>query len=86
MPPLRTVWHEVTERRRTLHQQAGEASMETWTPADPAWTGVLQDVHDDVQQARADATSLRDPREALIDLLAVASAWIDAFDQRNEVT
>jgi len=76
---------EAIARRRTLHTQAGDSSCELWHPADPAWTGLLTDVHNDVIQARADTTGGHDPREALIDLLAITTAWIDAFDQRQEV-
>jgi hypothetical protein len=81
-----SLWVEVIARRRTLHQQAGDDSCELWAPADPAWMGLLEDMSDDVIGARAKASSQVDPRAALIDLLAVASAWVDAFDQRQPVT
>ncbi len=82
----RTVWHEVIERRHLMHKQAGPESMETWAPADIAWVGLLEDAEGDVVDARTDASGGHgDPREALIDLLAVASAWVDAFDQRQQV-
>jgi len=84
-PRAVSVWAEVINRRRQLHIQAGDASCELWQPADPAWTGLLFDTHGDVQQARADVTGDHDPREALIDLLAVGSAWVDAFDSRRPV-
>ena len=75
MPP-RTLWAEVIDRRKTWHAQDGRDSMEDWTAADPAWPQRLDDVVTVAIQATLGENEV-DPRAALVDVLAVASSWID---------
>ena len=78
---LRTVWREVIAYRRQLHSETGEASIEL-RPAGE-WHRWLDDLHAGVLHVRAAVErpgSTVDPRAALIDLLATASAWVDAMD------
>ena len=76
MPPPRTVWAEVIERRKIWHAESQPDSMEDWIAADPAWLQRLGDVVTVVGEAVHGESDV-DPREALIDVLAVASSWID---------
>ncbi len=75
MPPRRSLWADVIDRRRSWHDLDGVESMETWEAADPAWIGRLEDVTTVAVEVREGGDG--DPRAALVDVLAVASAWVD---------
>lgn len=72
----RAVWIEVIERRKAWHTESQPDSMEDWAAHDEAWVGRLDDCLTVVVDAVHGQSDV-DPRAALIDVLAVASAWID---------
>lgn len=78
MTPRRSVWIEVIERRKAWDAEAGADSMEDWSAADDAWVGRLDDTLTTVVDAVHGWNEV-DPRAALVDVLAVASAWIDVM-------
>ena len=74
--PGRALWLEVIERRKALHAESQPDSMEHWPAADRAWPQRLDDVVTVVTEAVRGENDV-DPRAALVDVLAVASSWID---------
>jgi hypothetical protein len=76
MARAQTPWAEVIQRRRDWDNQDPEGSMERWTAHDRAWVGRLEDVLETAKTALT-GPSDADPRESLIDVIAVCSALID---------
>lgn len=75
--PGRALWVEVIQRRKAWDAETQPDSMEDWPAADKAWIARLDDCLTVVVDATTGGGNDVDPREALIDVLAVASAWID---------
>lgn len=75
-----SIWYEVVEARKKAHVKHGENSIEA-IPADrvAVWLPILiEEVGELANALTYDSTG--DPRAELIDVLAVASAWVDAMD------
>lgn len=82
---IREVWREVIARRREWHH-AHKLGMtlddiEQWSAADTRWPDFLLAMASIVESSRAGRVD-RDPREAVIDVMAVCSALLDAMDGR----
>lgn len=80
----RTVWHEVLDARHHEHRRNTTRSRETLR-ADQRelWAAELLTALDLVYVGVALAPGgddVVDPREALIELMAIASSWVDAMD------
>lgn len=76
--PGRETWRRVVERRQEWAAQDGDDAMDSWAAHDDAWVGRLDDaltVVVDAVQGQNDV----DPAQALVDVMAVASAWLDAM-------
>lgn len=73
------VWEEVTSAREAAHAKHGDNSIEARFWNDTSWPVILME--EVAQSLTYDAgeqwSSLR---SELIDVLAVASAWVDALD------
>lgn len=88
MPPAtraRTVWHEVLEARHREHRRNGDRSRETLRADErELWAAELLAALDlalvGVGLAPAPAAEVVDPRDALVELMAVAASWTDAMD------
>lgn len=76
--PGRETWARVVARRAEWAKEDGPDGMESWQAYDDAWVGRLDDaltVVVDVVHGQSDV----DPAQALVDVMAVASAWLDAM-------
>lgn len=78
-----TPWAEVIQRRRDWDSQDPEGSMERWPAHDRAWVGRLEDVLETAKTALT-GPSDADPRESLIDVIAVCSALIDQMGDHQD--
>ena len=82
-----STWHaDVQAARARAHAKHGHTeggSMEQMTPDRPAWLAILGEEYGEVCRALTyDGTS--DLRAELIDVLSVASAWVDAIDRAGQ--
>lgn len=81
--PSGGLWAEVLGRRRLHHDTAGAASREIRRPDQRGeWLSELFGaiaILDDAAAGRSE----EDPREALVDLLAIGSSWVSAMDDRG---
>lgn len=94
MATERTVWHEVLDTRREMHTadvSSGGQPMETWRPDETKrWVGYLEVQLDSLATSVGLTPGVRgaaglDPRQCLLDIMAVCSAWVDAMDQQPKV-
>jgi hypothetical protein len=76
--PGRETWAKVVARRAEWATQDGPDGMDSWQAYDDAWVGRLDDALTVVVDA-VNGNSETDPADALIDVMAVASAWLDAM-------
>lgn len=73
-------WAEILAARQAAHHKHGENSIECLPADNPAWLPILVEELGEIANALTydgDPTALRGE---LIDLLAVASAWLAAVD------
>ncbi len=75
-----TDWSEIEQAREKAHEKHGNNSIERMFFLDPRWMPVLvEEVGEVAHELTYDADG--DLRAELVDLLAVASAWLDAIDR-----
>jgi hypothetical protein len=73
-------WREILEARRKAHAKHGDKSIEGLPADDPAWLTILVEEVGEVAQQLTydhDGSGLR---SELVDVLAVASAWLASVD------
>lgn len=76
----RTVWDEVLAARAAARIKHGASSIEAMAATHPAWLPVfVEEVGEVAHEMTYDATG--GLRAELIDVLSVASAWVDAIDR-----
>ena len=74
------VWTEVQEARANAHAKHGDHSIEAIDPTDHRWLSILvEEIGETAHELTYDATGSL--RAELIDVLSVASAWVDAIDR-----
>ena len=76
--PGRETWRRVVDRRAEWAAQDGDDAMDGWPAADPAWHDRLDDAVTVVLEAVTGESDV-DPAAALVDVMAVASAWLDTM-------
>lgn len=76
--PGRETWAKVVARRAEWATQDGDDAMDNWPAHDQAWAGRLDDTLTVVIDAIHGQNDV-DPAAALVDVMAVASAWLDAM-------
>lgn len=76
--PGQDVWRRVVARRQQWAAQDGDDAMDNWPAHEAAWVGRLDDTLTTVVDA-VNGNSETDPADALVDVMAVASAWLDAM-------
>lgn len=74
---------EVRSARMAAHVKHGEKSIEKLSSVDRAWLPVLVEEIGEVANAMT-YDGAADMRAELIDVMAVASAWIDALDRSEQ--
>ncbi|CAM2953389.1 hypothetical protein [Skermania piniformis] len=79
-PPL-SLWLDVAARRALAHAKHGARSIEHLESPDPAWLPVLVEEIGEVANSLTYDGHTTGIRDELLDVLAVASAWIDAIDR-----
>jgi NTP pyrophosphatase (non-canonical NTP hydrolase) len=76
-------YQEIINARQAAHKKHGENSIEA-TPAESAkWLPILGEEFGEVAGTLTYDKNVADLRSELIDLIAVASAWVDAIDGEN---
>lgn len=71
---------EIGQARIRAHAKHGAQSIEAITPADPRWLSILvEEIGEVSHELTYDADG--DLRAELIDVLAVATAWVAAIDR-----
>jgi NTP pyrophosphatase (non-canonical NTP hydrolase) len=75
------LYGEVIAARKKAHAKHAENSIESVDPASLQWVAILGEEFGEVCRALTYDGST-DLRAELIDVLAVASAWVDAIDHR----
>lgn len=87
-PHARALWQEVVDARRAEYaRRAGDSREQRRADEVGAWLGDLRGHLSEVASS-VEAVPFEphaDPRAALVDLLAAASAWVDAMDGRGAV-
>lgn len=79
------VWSEIVQARLAAHKKHGDQSIEAAAAGDPRWLPILvEEVGEVAHELTYDAAG--SVRAELIDVLAVASAWVDALDRRRAVS
>lgn len=78
-----TNWSEVDEARSRAHEKHGEQSIERLPPRHIAWLPVLTEELGEVAHELTYDAKGGSLRAELIDVLAVASAWLDALDRAD---
>lgn len=77
-----SVWDEVQRARAAAHAKHGDNSIEAVPGGDPRWLSILvEEVGEVAHEQTYDSTG--DLRAELVDVLAVASAWVDAIDRAD---
>ena len=77
---MSNVWSEVQRARAAAHAKHGQNSIEALKGTDSRWLAVLtEEVGEVAHEQTYDATG--DLRAELMDVLSVASAWVDALDR-----
>lgn len=88
MPGDVTVWREIVQARELRHKAAQATAyeqIETWRASDwRQWLDVLDDCLTVVRE-RTHGDDEGDVRTAVLDLAAVATAFLDAIDERPGV-
>ena len=81
-----SVWEEVSASRQAAHAKHGDNSIESLTWNNTDWPIILMEEVGEVAHALTyDASKpWSSLRAELIDVLAVASAWIDALDREGQ--
>lgn len=80
-----TNWTEIEHARRKAHAKHGNSSIEGMPAEHPAWLPVLvEEVGEVAHEMTYDAKG-GSLRAELVDVLAVASAWLDAIDGSRPV-
>lgn len=79
------MWYEeVLAARVAAHVKHGENSIESRRSDDPQWLAILVEEVGEVANAQTyDHASVENLRAELIDVMSVASAWIDAIDGKG---
>lgn len=80
------LWTEILQARRAAHAKHGDQSIEMLPPDRiGAWLAILvEEIGELARSLTYDGNG--DPRAELVDVLAVASAWVAAMDQRPPLT
>lgn len=77
-----TNWAEIEQARAKAHAKHGENSIEGILPSSPRWLPILvEEIGEVSHELTYDSTGSL--RAELIDVLAVASAWLDALDGKQ---
>lgn len=92
-PHARALWQEVVDARRAEYaRRAGDSREQRRADERDAWLDDLEELLDETRRAVEGAPSGRslspdplDPRTALVELLAAASAWVAAMDGQGAV-
>ncbi|HET8661113.1 MAG TPA: hypothetical protein VFM55_19215 [Micromonosporaceae bacterium] len=77
------VWREVVNARHDAHLKHGDNSIEAEPADSPRWLAILGEEFGEVCNALTYDTN-GDLRTELVQVVAVASAWIDALDDAAE--
>lgn len=75
-----TIYDEIQAAREAAHAKHGAQSIEGIVPKDSRWLSILvEEVGEVAHELTYDATG--DLRKELIQVAAVAAAWVDAIDR-----
>lgn len=84
--PEHKLWLEVLSARLEAHAKHGPNSIGAIPAGDPRWLPILVEEVGEVAEALTyDKASRPGLRAELVDVLAVASAWIDALDSADDL-
>lgn len=76
-------WREIMNARLKAHQKHGANSIESIAPDDPRWLAILVEEVGEVAHTLTYDGPKKDLRAELIDVLAVASAFVAAIDEEG---
>jgi NTP pyrophosphatase (non-canonical NTP hydrolase) len=76
-------WEEIEQARARAHQKHGDNSIESEPNGSPRWLPILVEEIGEVANALTYDGPAGSLRAELIDVIAVASAWVDAIDLAN---
>ncbi|WGD37555.1 hypothetical protein [Lysinibacter sp. HNR] len=78
------LWDEVSRARAAAHKKHGEESVDALPLNDPRWLSILVEeigeIATELHRPEVDSSALR---AELVDVMALASAWLDAIDERR---
>jgi NTP pyrophosphatase (non-canonical NTP hydrolase) len=74
------LWNEIEAARRAAHAKHGANSIESEPGDSPRWLAILVEEVGEVANALTYDGPRGNVRSELIDVLAVASAWVDSLD------
>lgn len=77
------LYREVRAARDAAHAKHGDNSIEMVYPASPRWLAILVEEIGEVANALTYDGPKANLRGELIDVLAVASAWVDSIDEET---
>lgn len=75
-------YEEILEARKRAHQKHGENSIEYISAKSDKWLAILGEEFGEVAGTLTYDKNIDDLRSELIDLVSVATAWIDAIDEQ----
>jgi NTP pyrophosphatase (non-canonical NTP hydrolase) len=73
-------WREILDARRKAHEKHGDNSIEGLASQDPSWLTILVEEVGEVAQQLTYDHDRSGLRSELVDVLAVASAWLASLD------
>lgn len=77
------LYREVLAARRKAHAKHGENSIEVEPADSPRWLAILVEEVGEIANAQTYDGPKENLRAELIDVLAVASAWVDSLDGKR---
>lgn len=76
-------WREIMRAREKAHAKHGDNSIEAISANDPRWLSILVEEIGEVANALTYDGPTGNLRSELVDVLAVASAWLAALDDES---
>lgn len=80
------LYREVQDARRKAHEKHGANSIEVASPDSPRWLAILVEEIGEVANSLTYDGPTGNLRAELIDILAVASAWVSAVDRERAIS
>lgn len=74
------LWQEVIDARKQAHAKHGDNSIESISAHSPRWLPILGEEFGEVAATLTYDKNISDLRSELIDLISVATAWVDSID------